>query len=428
MFMGNLYQKFSCQVTGYEVDSRKTRTGNMFFALKGQKDGHDFLKNASESGAAFAVVEESYQGPSYGLFLIRVQNVLFALQLMARDSLLRKKVKIIAITGSLGKTTTKEFTYTFLEKTFKTDKSPRNYNSQIGLPLAVLNRNIDAEVLILEMGMTEKGHIRRLVEIAPPDIALVTNIEMVHVSNFKDALKGIAEAKSEIFSKTKTKIKLVPEELSYSSFPKDAYTFSRKNPKARFFLEDGFQLRDGENTSKKFSLPFEQAMFVQDFLHAASIARCMGVSFDEIIERSQFLKIPERRFEKKEIQGALFINDAYNSSPASCALALKEMPNPEEEGRRIAILGPIVDLGKFSKEEHYKLGKIAADYADLLLCFHEDSQEIKEGFLEKKKQAEIFFDHKSLAQRLKKIMRRGDVILVKGSNSYEMDKIFSFFL
>ncbi len=420
--------KVESQITGYEVDSRRVLPGFVFFSLKGQRDGHDFLQQAAAQGAIFAVVEEGYRGPSFHLELIRVKNTQLTLQKLAQDSLLETHQKIVAITGSLGKTTTKEFTYTLLKKAFKTYKSPRNFNSQIGLPLAVLNRDKDAEVLILEMAMSDQGQIRRLVEIAPPDIALITNVEMVHIDSFKD-LEGIARAKAEVFAKMQTKIKLIPKTLlSYPFLRKDMVTFSISENDADFVLEKGFYLKHQEEISKKFSLPFHQEMFVQDFLYAAVIAKCLGLSLDEIIERVPFLQTVEKRFEKKQIQGTTFINDAYNSSPLSCRLALQEIPTPQGKGRKIAVLGPIAELGKFFEEEHYKLGKIAASHVDILFCYHENSKAILRGFLEKNQNAEIFFDKETLARKLRKMMQKDDVFLIKASNLYQLDGIFSFFL
>jgi len=390
------------QIIGYEIDSRNVQAGGCFFALKGARtDGHKYLREVADLGAICAVVNVDYKGPDFGLELLRVEDVGASLQIAAAKLLEKKRPVVIAITGSLGKTTTKEFTYTLLSKRFKVFRSPGNYNTEITIPLTVLNREGDEDILLLEMGMTREGHIEEMVQVVPPDIALVTNVDYVHVGNFKDGLEGIARAKSEIFSQARTKVKLIePSLVNYEVF---------SGAKA-FEIEE-------------WDLPFSEEHFVKDFLAAAAIAKEMGMTRDEIEERIPHLKRPQMRFEKVEIDGVTYINDAYNASPTSTKFALQSM---QGKGRKIAVLGQMVQMGDFSSEAHRQVGEDAGTFADLLLCTGERCEEMLRAFSSSGKKGEIFPDLRLLAKHLKSIVQPGDIVLVKASRAYEFEKIFSY--
>src|SRR3990167_7217993 len=170
---------------GFAIDSREVVPWGLFFALKGEKvDGHSFLGEVAARGAFAAVVDKGYQGPDYGLWLFRVHDVVVALQEVAKRALQERKSRVIGITGSIGKTTTKEFIYEMLSKKFRVHKGAGSRNSQRTLPLVILEANGDEEFLVLEMSMSEKGHIRKLVEIAPPQIVVLTLIALSHPKNF----------------------------------------------------------------------------------------------------------------------------------------------------------------------------------------------------------------------------------------------------
>ncbi len=400
-FLGVKSGGFS-QISDYEIDSRNVKTGGCFFALKGARtDGHNYLQEVADRGAICAVVNKDYEGPDFGLELLRVEDVGKSLQVAALKLLEKKRGLVIGITGSLGKTTTKEFTYTLLSKRFKVFRSPGNYNTEITVPLTVLNREGDEDILLLEMGMTRKGHIQDLVQIVAPDIALVTNVDYVHVGNFFDGLEGIARAKSEIFSQARTRGKLISPSLAKYE------VFSGAKP---FEIEE-------------WDLPFSEKHFVKDFLAAAAIAKEVGMTRAEIEERIPHLKRPQMRFEKVEMGGVTYINDAYNASPTSTKFALQSM---QGIGRKIAVLGQMVQMGDFSDEAHRRVGEDAGRFADLLLCTGERCGEMLRAFSKSGKVGKIFPDLRLLADYLKSIVRPGDVVLVKASRAYEFEKIFSY--
>ena len=210
----SITSSMNCPVTGFAVDSRLVKQGNLFFALKGAHvDGHQFLSAAAVNGAVAAVVNESYNGPDFGLLLIKVPDPLIALQELAKSVLQQRKSKIVAVTGSLGKTTTKDFITTLLKSKYSVSCSPGNSNSQIGLPLTILNHTDGAEdVLVLEMGMTHSGQIKQLLQIAPPDIAVMTTVALVHAGNF-NSLEDIARAKAEVLTHPKTTLGVIPHDV-----------------------------------------------------------------------------------------------------------------------------------------------------------------------------------------------------------------------
>lgn len=424
-----LISSIDIQVTGYQIDSRDIGVGDLFFALKGEKnDGHDFLKQVREKGAVGAVVSSQYRGPDYGLILLPVNDVADSLRFLAREFLLGAEVRIVGITGSVGKTTTKDFVASLLEGKYRVCKTLQSQNSKLTLPLTVLNRTGDEEVLVLEMGMSEPGDIRRLVEIAPPDIAVVTKVGYAHASFFPGGLPEIAKGKSEIFSHPKTRLAIMDHDfLSFSpEVFSDKWSFSVSNRDADYYLssfENRVLVDEKGVRAYQFDIPFEQEHILHNFLAAVSVARAMNMNWNEIDLRIGFLSSPKMRFEQVEIDGVHFINDAYNANPESMRAALQGLPKPKDGAKRIAVLGSMKELGDLSNELHQEIGRFAQRLIDHLFVMGEEAIPLFDAFQDAKKPAEFFMDHQSLAIRLKEIMNVGDVVLVKGSRSMKMETI-----
>jgi len=427
---------YNVRIEGVAVDSRLIRPGDLFFALPGAKvDGHAFLAQAAANGAAAAVVHTAYAGSDFGLPLLRSEDVLESLQLLAKTLLQKGKAQVVAVTGSLGKTSTKGFISQILSKKFKVSTSPGNSNSQIGLPLSIINHfREDDEILILEMGMTEAGQIARLVEIAPPTIAVVTLVALVHACYF-ESIEDIARAKAEIFSHPATKLGIYHFDSNLSellsgtgSCPK--ISFSTFNDSADFFLKSDAvktQIRCSEKQSSKqhsgapFSLIGEQTH--HNFLAAAVVAAHLGMSWDEILDCIPSLALPERRLETIEKYGATFINDAYNAAELSMKAALKSLPTPKANCKRIAVFGGIVELGKYSKACHRSVGEHALKCVDLMLCFGEECKEIRDCWEEAGRQVVWAPERSEIVKALKDNLQPGDVVLLKGSRSKNVCKV-----
>lgn len=418
-------------ISGYQVDSRRIQPGALFFALPGEKtDGHCFLENVRQQGGVGAVVSKSYGGPEYGLELIRVDNVLASLQSLAADAIQSSPAQIVAVTGTVGKTTTKDFIATLLESKFRVGKTYSSYNTKLTLPITILNMQGDEEVLVLEMGMGEPGDIERLAHIAPPDIAVVTKIAMAHYGHyFPTGLSGVAKAKAEIFHHPRTKRAIFPQELLeftdvVAAINAEKITFSLEDRSADYFLSQNVVDERGVRAYCFTEFPFTQPHVLHNFLAAVSVARTLKVEWDQINQQIGKLQLPRMRFEMFEKDGIVFINDAYNASPESVKAALRCMPEPKNGGKRMAVLGQMGDLGPFSHAMHEEIGRFAQGHVDHLLTFSEEARLIHAAFAEAKKPAEHFNDLDALTKSLQELICPGDVVLVKGSRFLAMERIF----
>lgn len=409
------------------TDSREVEKGALFAALVGQKvDGHAFLEEAASKGAVAALVSKKYQGPSHGLFLIYVEDVLHALQQMAQNKQKQQTARIIAVTGSVGKTTTKEFIATLLEARYTVGKSPGNANSQVGVPVTILNMEEDKEFLVLEMGMTHSLEISRLIQIAPPELSVVTAIGHAHVEFFENGLDGIASAKGEIFTHPLTKWgfigpsarSMLPKLLEMGSCAKmvigeageGTYCFTRKESCFSFSMR-------GEDPYTFFP-PFTAKHLVEDLALAIAVAHFLGVSYAQIQEQMRHLTFCENRYEVLEKKGVLFVNDSYNASPESMRAALENLP--QVVGKKIAVFGAMRELGNHSLKAHREVGECALGVIDHLLCLGEGCMPMVEMFLASGKKAELFTDFSMLQKRLSEIEEKGDLVLIKGSNSAKL--------
>lgn len=403
-----------------------------FFALKGAcADGHSFLNEAAQKGAAAAVVSKSYCGSQSKMPLIYVEDPLESLQLLAKKFLEQWHPKIVAVTGSVGKTTTKDFITVLLRSKYQVASSPGNSNSQIGLPLALLNHTIgNEEILVLEMGMTHKGHIAGLVKIAPPDIALITTVALVHACNF-NSLTEIGNAKAEIFSHPKTYLGIVDRNaVNYQEICSvgicKKISFGLNNPDAHYNLQvDGSKMRvhapDGEAMIDRLPLPGSHNH--HNYLAAIAVARSLGLSWDEIRHAAPHLNLPERRLQFVEKNGAFFVNDSYNASMVSLKSALENLPSPRRGCKTIAVIGEMMELGQFSEYCHREVGDCALQYVDCMFCFGEGCMTIRDCWQAAGKPVEWHMERSGILEKLRNSINPGDVVLLKGSRSKEVWKV-----
>ena len=422
----------------YCVDSRQVRPGDCFVAIGGQRvDGHAYLSHAAQLGATSAWVSTTYEGPDFGLHLHRVNNPLIELQKLAQVKLKNSPARIIAVTGSVGKTTTKEFLRTLLAPVFRTAVTEGNQNSQLGLPLFVLNQlQGDEEVVVLEMGMSKRGELARLVSIAPPDIALLTAVSLAHAQNFS-SLREIAAAKGEILSHPKTRIGIISAdiedlELLQATGSCRKETFSLRQLDSDWIakeLEPGLlQVRQPKDAPHLLGpLPITAPHFYHNLLGAVIVARNLGVSWEQIQASVTSLQLPPRRSERVVKGGVRFINDSYNAAPAAVVAALSSIELPSGEGRRIAVLGTMPELGAFSAACHREVGELALSTVDLLYCLGDETTAMQEIWLQRQREVFHFNDKDSLLRQLEADLQAEDVVLVKGANVLEMWEIIEQF-
>lgn len=371
------------------IDSRLVKRGDTFYAIRGSKvDGHDFLKQASDLGAVEAVVSVDYRGPSFGMQLTPVLDVALELQERARLHLLKNPKRVVAISGSLGKTTTKFFAKSLLEKEFSVWASPKSYNSQLTVPLSILMCPPNVEILILEMGMSEPGQIRRLVEIAPPEVALLTCIALQHVDHFPDGIEGIRREKLSLFSHPKTRLCIHHESIDWKGQP--------------FKVEEQFGL---------------QGPILHNFCAAKAIALAFGV---KKIDASS-LQMPPMRLEEVRKRDILFINDAYNANADSMIAALDLLA--KKEGRKIAVLTEMDALGPAALHEHERVAKKALSSVDLLLCLGKHCETMRPVFEKAGRSLFLFETKQDLRRALKEVVHSGDAVLLKGARKYALEEV-----
>ena len=428
---------FSGSLTGVAVDSRDVKPGNVFFALDGARtDGHLFLEEVSKKGAAAAVVKKTYSGPKFGLVLFYVDDPLVSLQNAAKRWLAKSPAKVVAVTGSLGKTSTKGFLFSILKAKFNVSTTSGSKNSQIGLALAILNETRgDEDYLVLEMGMSAAGHIKKLVDIAPPHLALITSIELVHSENF-DAIEDIAKAKAEIFSHPKTEKVIINQDSNCASdllnlvpCEKESYSL-RGDARAKWTMNVTANGMEFCENGEKVVFPFlnlQAEHMYMNLLAAVGCARSLGMSFAEIQGALGEVCLPEKRLQEIEKKGVVFINDAYNAAEASMKGALDVIRKRNSGNRKIAILGHMRELGKFSDGCHRRVGEFALSCVDTVICLGENCKPLVEAWQEANKPVHWFLQFDEMMQHIHKEIRPGDLVLVKGARSLQLEKIIESF-
>ncbi len=416
-------------IQGFSVDTRTLCPGNVYVALLGARvDGHAFIEEAKAKGAVAAIVANHYRGEQ-DIPLLRVENPLQALQKVAKTILASRSTRLAAITGSLGKTTTKDFATAFLKTQYTVASTPGNYNSQIGLPLAILNHLTgEEEIFVMEMGMTGFGQLAQLIQMAPPEVALVTTVSLVHACHFQDGLHDIVRAKSEIFLHPNTRFGILHHESPYFSelyqvgtCPK--LSFSTTSPQADYFMNKSNQLHFSNHLIPITTLQVPGQHHRHNLLAAIALARYFNISWENINRMIPLLKLPANRLEWVQHQGILFLNDSYNAAELSIKAALEILPTPKGNGRKVAVLGSILELGRYSEEAHQRVGKYALNYVDQLFCLGEECQPIYQVWKEAGKPVELFDERKELVQSLRLHLKPSDVVLLKGSRSKELWKV-----
>jgi UDP-N-acetylmuramoyl-tripeptide--D-alanyl-D-alanine ligase len=436
--------KLLARAVGVSSDSREIGEGELFIPLRGPNfDGHRFIGEALKKGAAGALSEkeEEIAGPSFpDKFLIRVPDTLRALGELARFWRRRQTARVIAITGSNGKTTTKEMTVQILARRFRILKNEGNLNNLIGLPLSLLRLSEEDEVAVLEMGMNAPGEIRRLKEIADPQISLITNIGRAHLEFLGD-LEGVARAKGELWEGLREDdwIAVNVDDERVVNLAASArcrkVSFGIRNPaeiqggeiRAEAGKGIGFTLRTA-NQERKVNLCVFGRHNIYNALAAASLAGAMGVEGSEIAAGLETFQPVYGRGKPLFLPGGIHVlDDSYNSNPDSLEAALAAFAEMKGEGRGIVVLGDMLEIGPLSKEFHERVGRLAGGmrFAHLFV-FGEAARHIAVGAKTSGMEAgRIHFaaDMEELLQTLEKTLVPEDWILIKGSRRMRMERV-----
>ena len=421
---------------GANNDTRLIRPGQLFIVLKGARDGHDFIPQAMEKGAAAVLC--SRKVGDYPAIL--VDDPRTALGDIAREERKRIGCKVVGITGSVGKSTTKEMVATVLESTYRTAKTPVNHNNDIGMPMAVLAMSEDTEVAVLEMGMNHFREMAYLSSIAQPDIAVIVNIGTMHIEHL-GSVEGIRKAKLEILEGMKSNGKLIlnGDDRMLSSLPEvpeQAVTYFGTGDTAAVRAENVREeegLLQFEVSAAREQFHVEMALeglhFVSDALAAVSVGLMLQVPVERIQERLSMFRNMAGRQEIFEKNGYTIISDCYNAGPESMAAALAVLG--KRKGRRVTVLGDMLELGVNAWAEHYRIGRIAAENAELILAFGPNAGRVQAGALTggmSDSRALTFETREEMAAALKRLVKPGDVLLFKGSHGMHLELVLEQFL
>ncbi len=437
LVQGDLQDSF----VGVSTDSRSIKPGELFFALKGERfDGHQFIYEAVRRGAKGVVVEKEVQeilGKT--IPVIKVPDILHALGDLAKFWRKRHPIPLVAITGSNGKTTTKEMLAGILAESSKVLKNPGNFNNLIGLPLSLLKMNSQDKVAVLEMGMNRKGEIRRLAQIAEPDLGILTNISPVHLEGL-GSLRGVMEAKGELLEVMGERGKLILNaddprvaELS-KGFMGERTSFGIKNP-ADWVASDISRRRGGGVSFRvkgppgitSISLRLMGGHQVYNALAASAAASHLGVELEGIKRRLEAFQPLSMRMEVLTLgKGVTIINDAYNANPKSMESALRTLGEIKGE-RKIAVLGDMWELGEYAPQAHMDTGRLVQERGiELLFIMGEFAPYVAQGATEAGMNPKTIFigkDHQELIYHLTRSLRKGDWVLIKGSRIMKMEGI-----
>ncbi len=425
-------------VRGISTDSRTIRPGELFVPLRGPKyDGHDFLLRALQNGAAACLSEEVIAGLKVPV--IQVEDSLRALGDLAAAHRRNYQGPLVAVTGSSGKTTTKEMLAAILERTAPGLKSAGNFNNLVGVPLTLFGlRPEEHRWAVIEMGMSARGEIARLAEIAAPTLGLITNIGPAHLETLH-GLDGVARAKGELFAALQPGAVAVinaddPRVLALpvaNGVHRLLYGLSGEaEVRAEAVVARGRQVRFRlcvGDRSARVVLPVAGRFNVSNALAAAAVARALGVPFDTIVAGLCGFRPLQGRMQLCPLaSGALLLKDDYNANPLSMGAALEALDQLDGEGRRIAVLGDMFELGDESHRLHREVGARAARHCDLLLLLGDMAGVMADGARAAglaPRRIRIATDHEEAAACLARVLRTGDRVLVKGSRGMRMERI-----
>jgi len=436
---GNVFQ-------GISTDSRAIAAGELFIALRGSRfDGHHYALEALEKKAGGVLIEEDKVGDirwnGYrSRAVIAVKDTLAALGEIARSWRRKYNTPVVALTGSNGKTTTKEMIAACLETTFPILKTKGNLNNLIGVPLTLLTLTERERVVVLEMGMNVPGEIRRLTEIAEPDVGLITNIQTVHLEGM-GSLERLKEEKGELYRRMRRDGTILVNQDDArvvdlaSDYPGQKITLGIEHPADVMAKE--VRLNGAEGTSftlilegevVEIHLPLLGRHFIPNVLSAMAVACLFGVEVKEAKKALENFQPFPMRMEVVPLKGGkTVINDAYNANPYSMEFALETLVEVKGKGRTIAVLGDMLELGNFTKEAHQRIGqKVSQLSIDFLLAMGEEAPVVVESAIRygfPMERARVVESHSEALSILRQIIQNGDWILVKGSRRMAMEKI-----
>ena len=438
LIIGN--EELECE--NFSKDTRTIQKGDIYLGIKGEKfDGNAFWKQALDNGADAVIIQdievtEEEKVKYSNKTIILVQDTLKALYEIAKYKRSLYDIPVVAITGSVGKTSTKDMIASVVNTKFKTLKTEGNNNNNIGLPFTIL-RLKDHEAMVVEMGMNHFGEISLLTDIAKPTLAVITNIGTSHIGNL-GSRENILKANLEILEGMKIPRVIInnDNDLLHDWYEKnkdeiEIHTIGIENNSELMAKE----IELGEESSKfkaisnedktEIQVPVAGTHFVYNALCAMEVGRVLGIATNQIQDGIAKFELTKKRMDIRKLEnGAIIINDAYNASYESMRASIEFLAN-HTGTRKIAVLGDMFELGEYSEELHRNVGKeVASHDIDVLICAGENSKYIIEE-AQKNKKIETFYFHNNeeIVEKLTQELRNGDVVLVKASNGMKFFEI-----
>ncbi len=431
-------------ISGVSIDSRTLHPGDLFFAIRGtHNDGHQHIGQALAKGALGAVVDYAYEVPREyppDKLLLRVEDTHRALKTLASIVRRRWQGSLVAVTGSMGKTTTKEFAAQVLETEYSVYRSQGNYNNLFGLPLAILGLSPDDHIGIFEMGMSAPGEITEMCRIAAPTIGIITNVAPVHLAFF-DSIEDIAKAKAELADALprggllvfNCDDPLVREIGSRFTEHKISFGLSTEADVRASDIEIAgpqetrFRLSSG-GAAGRASIPLAGAHFVMNALPAVALGIHFRLDLGQIVESLRFLQQAASRGQLLHFRdGFTVIDDSYNSNPRALISMLETFSQLKGYRRRMLVAGEMLELGKASGRLHYECGTYAAKCStDVVVAVGGAAKELVRGAIEAgipEAQALFFTEVNPAIDFVTRNVREGDLVLVKGSRGVHLEKV-----
>src|SRR6266496_2364257 len=423
------------------TDSRTLKPGELFVALRGENfDGHNFVESAAQSGAAGAIVESAWNGQIPKNFaLIRTSDTLQAYQELAANYRKSLTLNVVAITGSNGKTSTKDFTAAVLARRFRVTKTEGNFNNHVGLPRTILEATSQDEVAVWEIGMNHPGEVAVLAKLAAPEVAILTNIGVAHIE-FMGSREAIAVEKGALMEAVDAQGTVIlnaddPFTTSIAARARAKVILAGTTAgtiRASEISQSGsgtdFTILEGAHRCRA-QLPVPGLHMVQNALLAIAAGRVFGLSLEDCAAGLVAAPLTKARLQIKEIHGVQFIDDSYNANPDSMKAALRTLVELDADGKRIAVLGEMRELGSESERSHCEVGETAAALkVDHLITIGNVAATIAQA-------AEHAGLEKSVAVRstseaadlLSKIAVPGDLVLIKGSRAARTEEVIEQF-
>lgn len=426
-YVGDENLKNQC-ISSVERDSRQIKDNSLFLAIKGERvDGHDFIQKCYDMGAICAICEKAPQNPTKPYIL--VNSTLEAVKKIGKAYREKFDIPVIGVSGSVGKTSTKEMLYAVLSQKYKTHKTLGNLNNELGVPLTLLAMEEDTQAAVIEMGISDFEEMTRLSEMVQPTICVLTIIGCCHLENLGDR-DGVLKAKTEMFKNASQNAEFVlngdDDKLStvkeVNGKQPIFFGFSNNN---QYYAENIENNADGgikcclcfEKAKLNVTIPAIGNYMVSNALAAVAVGRLCGLRDDELINGVQSYKTVGSRANVINTTSLKIIDDCYNANPTSVKASIDTLVN--FSGRKVAILGDMKELGTNELKMHFEIGEYAKEKGvDVVISVGELAKEIAKG-----SNGSWFENLDSANKSLKDLLRKGDVVLIKASHSMQFEKI-----